>query len=780
MAEAAADDPRHLTIRVIDESEQPVPGAEVGWYVARDGEDYRRDPTERESLAFAGETERSDERGHVRIPVTDVMSWTVYGRDDGRFGVRFVPLKAVGQVHDLRLRPDVTIRARVTDPSGRPAPGVRVVLLDEAGVEKNSGLAFRETAEPDGIATFHHAQQVVRPDWGSDCAVMIGSPIGRPVFAPVNLEAVAAEPYELQLPGTGSIHIELVDRDGQAVRDLTERVYARLFELQPDSEVRFRSGFDGARLDLAHVGLGLRFRLELSSPDVRGVLEFDGPKQWGERVEHRLPVSRNPTLSGRLVDVQGVPQKGYWHATHVQTSRGYHNQYFETGSDGRFHTAIPELHGGLEKSERGVIFKRTITDRTQQAFLEFARLGLHDGRNELGDVVLRAAPVLVAGRIVDDTGDPVAGARVRVLQGDPAGEVWTLGGLPDSDDLSGEDGGFVIRAHHIGNGLLLRADQSGNTGSMMPVIAGSEGVEYVLPRVGSASMRVTFEAGLTPADLLFCHVDTARRTSESVVSYFVMKDDVAHWRALKSGRYDFLIRMIGSPSPLVAIRDVEIANGKNVELPAQRLGAELHSLIVRVVDDEGRPVERASLVVDPAALGDRPRAALPTELGERRIRVVRLPVDLQVLAPGFRVRTVRGVGQDVTVRMQRGLLVDLRVKLPVGFPAADQQLQPILRRYDRADPNPEPWGNGHRLYLRGEARLWYPEHHSWLWSPNLRLDRDGRAAFRVPAPGEYELGWELRGEGRRDLSDRTKRIIAVSEADGPTRVELELSAADVR
>lgn len=773
--------PRHVTVRVVDESGQPVAGAEVGWHVERVPEDYRHDDRERERLAFAGELRTSDAEGRVSIPFEDVLSWTVYGRDADRFGLVFVPIAQAAEVHELHLVRDITIRAQVIDPGGRPVAGVRVALADDAGIERFSMQVFRETTEPDGIVTFHHAQQFIRDDWGNDGAVLLGFPLERPVFARVEFDAVAAEPYVLQLPGTGSVHVELVDRDGRPVEDLTETVYARLYQLLQGNERRFWLPFDGPRLDLLHVGIGLRFRLELSSPGVSGVLEFAGPTAWGERVEHRLTVTRNPTLSGRLVDEHGVPQAGYWYATHVQQERGYYNQYFETGENGLFHTAVPGLPS--EPEERGVIFRRTITNLEQQAFFDLADLGLTEGRNELGDVVLRRPPILVAGQIVDDAGAPVADANVMVLQGDPEEEAWTIGGLSNRDDTSAEDGTFELRVHHVGGRLSLYAEHGDNTGPMVPFVVGATGVRYVLPRVGSARMAVTFEGGLTSRDLLFCHRNEATQVTTSVVSHYAIaaspepeNGEVARWQALRPGRYDFSIRALGSPEPLVEVRGIEIKGGEEVELPAQRLGEGMHTLTVRVVDEDGRPVERATVVVDPGRLGDRPRTALPTKLGERRLLVPRLPVDLQILAPGFATQDVRGVARDVTVRMPVGRLVELAVKLPSGRPGAGQRLHPQIQRY--RPPGPEPWDTEHALYLRGAGRMWYPARHSWLWAPKAVLDGNGRASFRVPAAGEYEIEWSLRGNDTIDLPPRAKRRFTVAEHETVTRVELELTEAD--
>jgi len=770
--------PSNLTVVAVDASGQPVAGAEVGHHVVRSSDDYSVSLDVRERLAWAGKIDETDVHDEVHLSDAGVLSWTVFARHDGQWGYVFVPIARARTPKTIELRPDITIRARVIDSSDRPVAGIHVALTDEGYVDRLTSGAFAMTKEPDGVATFEHAQTRVQPDWGEEGVVLLSCPTPQPVFESLRFAEPPAEPIVLRLPATGSMLITLVDEDKRPIRDPAGTVYASLRQQTKSGQRSFWLRFDGPRLELSHVGLGLSFRLVLNSPGVSGTLDFDGPKAWGERVEQFLVVDRHPTLSGRLVDEHGVPQKGYWYATHMQPARGYWNDYFETSEDGRFHVSIPKLFGN-RKTRRGVLFRRTLPNRRQQAWIDLDRREVLPGRNELGDVVLRPAPVLVQGRVVDDTGSGVGNVRLNVYQGSE-GDSWPVAGLDGDHDKSAADGSFEIRSHHIGEHLLLRGETEGNHGRLLPFDAGRRDLTYVLPRVGEAVMPLRLGDGVTARDLLFFRHNRRTGQTRAYVSHYVFAGDVVRWSGLHPAIYDFGVRMLGVPEPLVTITGIEIEGGKTTKLPAQELSPKLHTLHVTITDLAGNRVERANVVID-ARPEDRLRAALPTKLGELTLRVPKLPVTLLVLAPGFRRKLVRGVADDVLIRLEPGLEVALEVKLPEGALKPDQQLLPTIRRYDPANPDPQPWNDtSHELYLRGAGARFYPSRHPWLWNQRRPLDEAGRVVIRVPGSGAYAIDWEIRGTNEHELSPAARRMFQVRESTTRQRVALELSRNDLR
>lgn len=766
------------TLRVVDEADRPLPGAEVGCHVERDVDDYA-DSESRERDAWAGDVRVVDAAGEVRIPLAAARSWTVYGRTAERWGVLFVEFataQAASPVPVLRLQPDRTLRARVLDDANRPLAGVRVCLADDEGIAEQVAGAWRVSEAPDGIATFRHVQQFVNERWQGDGVVALDCPTDPLVFAPVRFDDLPAEPIELRLPATGAVVLTLVDQDGRRVDDTRDELSAQIAVLTDGGQRRHQVGFRGAELRLQPVGLGLRLAVRVDEPEVTGSIEFAGPTQLFEVIERTFAVVRHPTLGGRLVDRSGAPQQGYWFATHLRDVRGIYNQYFETGADGRFVIGIPEPG---PDAPRALWFHRTLPDREHHAFCRLDDLGLHGGRNEIGDVVLGPPPLLVEGTVVDEAGKPVAGAELAVLRGTPD-EAWSLDSVERPAAVSDADGAFRVTAHHLGTSLLLQASRKDSRSELVPFVVGGPPVTCVLPSVGAARMPITLRGDLTPEDLVFEFRDVATGRGRAAVARYVWRDGAAEWRGLQPARYEFSVRLLGAASPSLAVTET-IVRDTTVTLPAQELGDGVQRLTVTVRGDDGATIDAAYVVVDPEGPAGPARIALIARDGRCELHKGTKPVDLLVIAPGCRQQLVRGVTGDATVRLARGIEVEVTVVLPAGFPGDGNELQPHVRRYDPADPDPRPWQGPRDLHIGDRGRAYYPACHSWLWNPRSLTVRDGRFTITVPGPGDYAVDWDVEGASAwRELRAAARRVFSVAETNGTVRVALTLSDADVR
>jgi len=105
-------------------------------------------------------------------------------------------------------------------------------------------------------------------------------------------------------------------------------------------------------------------------------------------------------------------------------------------------------------------------------------------------VVLALAPALrIAGRAVDEAGEPVAAARVRVRQAEDRPRVWSSG-----DELSGVetgvDGGFVLRGVNPGRTYELRVEAEGLVAGEVTAAAGDTDLEVVLATASGVVGRV--------------------------------------------------------------------------------------------------------------------------------------------------------------------------------------------------------------------------------------------------------------------------------------------------
>lgn len=766
-----------LTFVIIGPDGEPRPNARVGHH-AQDPEGESLRMLDREKIAWDGSTLLADVHGEVRIDRSTGYSLAVFARDGEDWGQLYVAASNTELRHRIEIERDLTLRARVLDAGGNPAAGVPVKFTDDIYASRGIGPGPTvRTSDPDGIAVFEHAHVSVQKSWGEDAVLRIECLMKESVFGKIDLANPPVEPVELRIPVTGSMRFTLVDAGGQRVRNLLEEVYGTCFLMRDTGEVSRWMRFDDGVLEVTRIGLGLELRLELDSAAVSGRVECVGPTIPGQRVDVDVPVEVRPTISGRLVDREGLPQKGYWFATLMHGGRGWYNHYFETAEDGMFHTPVPELPYRTV-GKRVIWFHRTLPDDEHQSFLDLEALELRPGRNELGDVVLVAPPLLVEGSVVRSNGEGVADAKLSVARGDPGGEIYYLPKAGDDHGVAGADGAFEIRAFYEGPKLLLQAVDGAVRGPFVSFEPGAV-VRYELPSVGAIEIPVTFAEGIGPDDVLYELTDRSTGLYKRRAALYVFDDGVVRWKGVPIGEYDVGARMVGAPEVLFSRTGVRVDAGETTRLESVQLGSDVRPVRLRVVSASGEPVDKASVVVAPDRDPGTPRTARQTALGDIELYTSATPIDVLVLAPGFRSLRTRVV-DGATVQLQPGLEIELRVTLPDGFPAEGQALVPQLRRFDPSDPDPQPWQSGHSTWMRGAGKMYYSNRHAWLWRQMRRLSGSDSVKMRVPAPGDYAVEWLIDGPDERELGAAGRRVFSVSEATERTVVEIELSAEELR
>ena len=668
---------RPLKVLVVDAKDQPVTAADIaiGLPAKVSG---RWSSHAMELAAWSTATIQTDRQGEAQFMVRESSPYyMVYARQGGRWGASYVSEEEQNEIVTVTINPDVTIRARVLDPRGRPVAGVPIGLCDEEDVPLRRTSHNEETNTPDGIATFYHAQRYISPRWGQQGALLLTCATAEPVYSPIDFTAIPAQPIDLYLPATGSVVVTVVDRLGAPHMGLAGRIDATLSVQTDKGEHSNYVRLEGNELEVPHVEIGLQLRLELESEELSGAVDFAGPTQQGERVEQQLIATRQPTLSGRLVNDRGEPQKGYWHAVHIQTKPGYEKQYFETTDDGHFHIPIPPLTDNPDAA-RGIRFERTIPTFEEQAWIDLGDLPLISGRNEIGNIVLSKPPIVVAGWVFDDAGQPVSGAQMQILYG-TADAAYNVSVAKGSGFTSTADGAFELRAYWLADELLLGANKGWNFGELVRLDRGTTGVRYVLPRVGQVVIPVTFVGAMTVDHALFTRTNRATGSVKGTIAESAFEDGKVHWRAVPPGRYDFAIRIIGTSAPLALISDVEVLGGESKTLPAQEVGEGVQEIQVQVVGPNGAPVKDAFVAINPSAKGKTTHHALPAPTGSVRLLVPETPCEVLVAAPGHATRTVYGVTGDTIINLETGVKVELHVSIPVDALRPNERLCPEIR-----------------------------------------------------------------------------------------------------
>ncbi len=216
-ASAAGDGPHGDVLVVAFGGNEPIAGA----HVLFPGEiDWPQLPAELRELA-----NRDDDAflarvgtrlvtggdGRCRVPFGSAGTRVVAAKDgaraEGWLG------KDVPQPLVLALRPDHTLRVRVVDAAGRPAPAVQVMARRSGATPMDFGFGATDAA---GVATKLHVQELAGDATACRLDVFARYPGGESPAVRVDALAPPSE-VVVRLPATGQVLVHVRDADGNAI-----------------------------------------------------------------------------------------------------------------------------------------------------------------------------------------------------------------------------------------------------------------------------------------------------------------------------------------------------------------------------------------------------------------------------------------------------------------------------------------------------------------------------------------------------------------------------------
>lgn len=365
----------------------------------------------------------------------------------------------------LRLQRDRTLSVRAVDAFGAPVADVTVWLSISArqpvGADSQSTLALAPTAA-DGTTQLRHAQELLGEPNVSAAHLRAQIAGAEGPLVPFDPAAPPEGPIDVPVPAFGSVLVELLGPSGE-VWDVPGGVTFTLAPLggagHPEKAVH-HSAAVGGRVLYERVGLHRRYRLSTNGDWVRD-FDFDGPTVLRQQVHIPLQVPTGArVLTGRALGPDGAPCRESL-AVRLEGVRSRTSGGVAIDRDGRFAVQVPAWLGDRF---------RLVLAASRGAQLEaVAELPNEPGIRDLGDLVLREPPVLVAGRVVGPGGAPWPAAdglvRLVVEQCDQAGGIWFSSGVGSS---IGPDGAFVVRTHAGARRYRARV-VVGDSGSCAPV-----------------------------------------------------------------------------------------------------------------------------------------------------------------------------------------------------------------------------------------------------------------------------------------------------------------------
>jgi protocatechuate 3,4-dioxygenase beta subunit len=366
----------------------------------------------------------TDPAGRLAVAVPETGAEVMLAGEEGLRG-RAVFFPGDAGPRTVTLASPRIVTGRIVDAATRRPIAGALVWTSEAEARTGADGAFRIPAGSGpglrigAVAAGHGRRWLALPSWGTN-VVTLALPAAGSLIRSTDMDAAERlrTPAE-ELPSTRVLLGRVLGPDGRPVAGAWVET-ARMLAAETDGEGRFR---------LAGLGPGATVSLRARAPGLRGsapssVVSRDGIP---EPLEIRLAPAA--ALDGRVTDAAGRPAAGVpvlletlGEDSGEETPAGdpAAGARTLTDDDGRY--AFDSLEPGR---------RRLSALRPGGRRLAGASLDLHNGPNRLD---LAQPPALsVSGRVLDDAGAPLAGARV-FLEGPDPEDRWLVVGA--------EDGGF--------------------------------------------------------------------------------------------------------------------------------------------------------------------------------------------------------------------------------------------------------------------------------------------------------------------------------------------------
>ena len=751
------------------ETLRPVPGAEV-WYLAPES---HWSPLGFERLKKNAQHAQADERGMVQIPWPEGKDVFLLAWSPGRAGSgRIASPRATDERSRLELYPDWDVIAEVADASGRPAP--RVPIGIHWGTGSEIPVSVEETGA-DGRARFQHVGLELVLSNLAEIVLSVNLPLVEMLGRNIGREAPPAEPIRFQLPPLGVVEALVLDArrapvaDGTAVElGLVRPGEAR--DVSPFSRrgrTRLSRQTAGGKASFEHVEVGHEVELLVRSATsgVSATEFFPGPRLEGQLVEHTLVLGLDyPVLIFRAVDEtrQPLSRERLALRAHFRSSFKIHEDQSEVTTDeqGRFQFDLPSQF--LEGDRRTLLV--TALEGALGAEVDLSR-AFDPGTNPMGDLVLLAPPLVVAGRVVDASGQPADGAELRfelpVREGEDSDRVlyWNEAPFRARSDSAGK---YAVRAVVGDTVVRVSARKDRQRSATVEAVVGKADLAIVLEATGSVIGSARLDPGV-PADALKVQLlpeglargDAATWDRHNHAS--LESDGTFRFDERPAGRYGFVLG-IEDQGPLVELDAVEVVAGqenRDPRLDGIDLRSRLFVSCLTLVSPDARTGElQGSAIIRPS----KESGGTGQRKWFRKSPVVLVspcePIDVRLAVDGYRTESLEGLRGDREVRLRPALPAWLILPSSIELPRPPLYLKAVLSPAD--DDSVVDWG--------GSA-----------------FDESRKIRCLSAEPGRMKVRWILERRARDGASAATvdldpAQFVDLEDAAGEQRFELEVSS----
>ncbi|MEC7583161.1 MAG: carboxypeptidase-like regulatory domain-containing protein [Planctomycetota bacterium] len=725
---------------------------------------------------------RTGKNGRVTLPNDQAGYLVAVWSKDGKRYAATKDLRSGAEDLELDLAPLEEVLVRVVDERGQPVSGLPLSVSPWGDAIDRGGFVVAWTGSK-GLAYLPW-------QWLRRMGPGIPGGAGGPTFGVVVVggesvarsldpaEGIPEDIIELQMPPFGQVKVIVYGEDGKP-RDGVRNGQISL-------EGRFRQGLDRGSwsapifspdgVTFPAVALHQEYEVELSlngSPG-RVTVSGAGPQQSRELVimtpRAEVATVSEPTLSVRILDRSGEPVEAEGVGITFVDARQALGFERTTDEQGRLEVVVPQ--GYRESDETEIYLTRRCEEGGEVSFSGQSLTlpeELPAARFDLGDCQLDEVPVQLAGRVVDEQGQPLSGVSIQVRRVfDGRHEMFVVGGgLFGRFARTDAEGRFELR-HTFEEMSGLEVTLEGYYLEEMPDWSrGDTDLEFVMARAGKVVASIKDPPGPFLRLTLVGEADpqqTLRGTEHPTLGE-------AHrtWM-VPPGTYKLCLstRLSYQAEEDVVVDQILVEAGQEVQdrrLQDIDWTNHLAEREIEVVDEQANPVTGAALSVYWRS-GDAGRwhpSMLSPWSGENTVDLlVREDMELvvHVRAEGYVDFLAEDVKADLKAVMVRRERVEATLEGDLELPedmrlgitlVQETETQKRLREspVQMRDPNPELFlGGVARPFLEGggDCEIWLtlvrarPERGGWSkklrvshYLPNFKVTEEAlREGLKIP------------------------------------------------